>query len=339
MTLSAENDRFDIRSQSHSKSFLGAVRQFFHFERMTSLFVPWKKIGGRSPVSGIHRLSWQRQIEGMENEIRRLRREYSTVRFEQHLIHEISQPKETSDAIVRFLNRLVPQPAFGIGVLWDVMSTLPVCLAYHGITEGSAKSLNLTRQIVHHLENESHLRFDLESRDATENEFARCLSVMSSSERRKLSKVWMIGLKVESRLVGILLINQLWPAMISQEELLGILFRSGNVLARRIEQTRNSDMQSKELESSREMLVLRSIADYATESPIETLHRIANRLKTAMKMDRVSLYLASRRDSDSIVPAVTSDSSISTLVEPQWAFAEQTIARHVMSNRSKGLID
>lgn len=274
-----------------------------------------------------------RERLGLESEVRRLSRERALARFENQLLNEIVQRDEASSAAEALLRRLVPQPSLNFAALVDVSQTPSRLIAFRGLPISMSESLTVPNQILERLRVEPWLVV----RDSADT----CDLVTSriSSDHRQSGDVWLLGIKDGSELAAVLVTNSLWPAAVSRDEQLDLLSRVGRSLARLIVRDRERKRRDHELQASREMLTLRTIADRATDRPLETLGGFACRLREAVAMDRASIFLLSRRTNDVSTPVVSSGSPVPSFVESTWKRHESKLAWQAMTHLHGGLLD
>ena len=275
-----------------------------------------------------------RERLGLEAEVRRLNRERSLARFENQLLSEIVQRDDASSSAEALLRRLVPQSSQNFAALIDVSQTPSKLIASRGLSDSMRESLAVPIQILERLRVEPWLFFARE-----ETSRSGILASLVVPIHRTVDDVWLIGIKDGSELVAVLVTNVLWPAAAPRDEQLDLLSRVGQTLARLNVRDRELKHRDDELRASRDMLTLRTIADRATDQPLETLGQFACRLRESVAMDRASLFLLSRRTDDVSEPVVSGGSPLSALIEPTWKRHESKMAWHAMTYQRGGLFD
>ena len=274
-----------------------------------------------------------RERLGLEAEVRRLSRERSLARFENQLLNEIVQRDDGFSAAEALLRRLVPQPSLSFAALIDVSQTPSRLIASRGLPDSRGEALALPDRIPERLRVEPWLV----ARDEADG--SNVFTNLPASVRRRADNVWFIGIKDASELAAVLVTSSLWPAAVPRDEQLELLSLVGRSLGRLIVRDRERKRRDDELQASREMLALRTITDRAADRPLETLGRFATRLRETAKMDRVSIFLRSRRTDDVSEPVVSSGSPLSSSIEATWKRHESNMAWHAMIHQRGGLFD
>ena len=265
--------------------------------------------------------------------VRRLSRERSLARFENQLLNEIVQRDDAFSAAEALLRRLVPQPSLSFAALIDVSQTPSRLIASRGLPDSRGEALALPDRIPERLRVEPWLV----ARDEADG--SNVFTNLPASVRRRADNVWFIGIKDASELAAVLVTSSLWPAAVPRDEQLELLSLVGRSLGRLIVRDRERKRRDDELQASREMLALRTITDRAADRPLETLGRFATRLRETAKMDRVSIFLRSRRTDDVSEPVVSSGSPLSSSIEATWKRHESNMAWHAMIHQRGGLFD
>ena len=271
---------------------------------------------------------------GLEAEVRRLNRERSLARFENQLLSEIVQRDGASAAAEALLRRLVPQPSLSFAALIDVSQTHSQLIASRGPPDSISESLAIPNQMLEQLRVEPWLFFASE-----ETNRSGILASLVVPVRRTVDDVWLIGIRDGSNLVAVLVTSSLWPAAVPRDEQLDLLSRVGQTLARLIVRDRELKHRDDELRASRDMLTLRTIADRATDQPLETLGQFACRLRESVTVDRAAVFLLSRRTDDVSEPVVASGLPLPAPIETTWKRHESKLAWHAMTYQRGGLFD
>ena len=274
-----------------------------------------------------------RERLGLEAEVRRLHRERSVARFENQLLNEIIRHDAADSAAQALLRRLVPQPSLSFAALVEVSQAPFRSIASRGRPDSQSETLAIPSQMLERLRVEPWAADDVE---ATESSVAE---KQMMSNRRKVDDVWFVAIKDGSELVAVLVTGSLWPAALPRDEQLNLLSRVGRALARLIVRDRERKRRDDELQASRVMLALRTTTDRAIDRPLETMGRFATQLREAVIVDRVSIFLRSRRTDDVSEPVVSSGSLQPVSIESLWNRHESKLAWQAMTHQRGSLFD
>ena len=331
---------------------------------MLTLAEMTREVGPFAPPSRLTETHLRERL-GLEAEVRRLSRERSLVRFENQLLNEIVQRDAASASAEALLRRLVPQPSLNFAALIDVSQTPSKVIALRGLPDSTGESLAVPPQIIERLRVEpwlalrrvaddsdlasnlvavGNLRLGIDSREGEAPAAPRSVEAFLDSaapqERRPpVCDAWLVGMRDGSELVAVLITSSLWPAAVSRDEQLELLSRVGRSLARILVRDRERTRHDDELQASRNMLTLRTIADRATDRPLEMLGRFATRLRETVAMDRASIFLLSRRTDDVSEPVVSSGLPVPSFVEPTWKRHESKLAWYSMTHLRGSVVD
>ena len=291
----------------------------------------------------------ERELIGLEAEVRRLSRERAVARVENQLLHEMAEHHDPTAAAEALLRHLVPERSGEFAVVLDVTQSPARVIAARGLT-----SLPPSARLLEQLQQQSWLL--LKSSCNASGTLVQSLTVevdechsnvdrLSQPDRGHHSpttpvhaevctrEVWCIGLRNGANVEAVLLTSCLFPAAASRDEQLGLLSRVGQSLASQIARGRELRQRDDELILSREMLSLRAIVDGATEQPLKTLGRFAARLRESVGVEGVAIFLMSRRTDDANTPVVFSREPIPSHDLAVWQSHESKLARHAMTHQ------
>ena len=295
----------------------------------------------------------ERELIGLEAEVRRLSRERAVARVENQLLHEMAERRDPTAAAEVLLRHLVPVRSDEFAIVLDVTQSPAQVISTRGLTSLSQQGLRLSAGLAGQLQQQSGLLF--KARCDANGTLVQSLAVkadacdssgdrLSPPDRDSRSpilpvhaedgtrEVWCIELRNGTNVEAVLLTSCLFPAAASRDEQLGLLSRVGQSLASQIARDRELRQRDDELILSREMLNLRAIADSATEQPLKTLGRFAARLRESVGVEGVAVFLMSRRTDDVNTPVVFSREPISSPDLAVWQSHESKLARHAMTH-------
>jgi diguanylate cyclase (GGDEF)-like protein len=279
------------------------------------------------------------EFNRLEAEVLRLHRERAQITAENQLLNEIIGRSAEAGA-GRLLRRMIPRPADGLAAVFDVSTAdvstaAPTVLAARGPSLDSEIGVRISPRTIELLRRESVLlrRCEIHSGRAGRS---RTLAVEDFAMNAGLGRglfdpvsaadVYLVSLKDDGELIGILATTALWPAGLRRADQVEILGRLGQSIVRRFRQERDTAGHQTELWLAQEMLRLKSITDRATDQPLETLGGFTARLCQAAAMDRAAVFLVSRRADDATAPVVEAGELLTPTIGVEWRKHETRLA-------------
>lgn len=297
--------------------------------------------------------SSERELLGLEAEVRRLSRERSVARIENQLLHELTARRDATAAADSLLGRLVPEWSGEVAVILDVTQTPPRVVAARGWTNTSMPNIDLSPELANQLEqqpwttatirqnNESFLvqsRAEYATAGPHGADTSKCPIPENHASTQTLRtardrEVWCLGWRAGLEMTAVLVTSSLYPAAVSRHEQLGLLSRVGQSLAAQISHERQLRQRDAELSFSREMLELRAITDDATDHPLKTLGRFLARLRESLDADGIAVFLLSRRTEDVGAPVVYSRQPLPVSAISLWQKHEAKLAQYAIMHQ------
>ena len=276
----------------------------------------------------------------LEAEVLQLHRERVQITVENQLLNEIIG-RSPQAAAHRLLKRMIPQTADGLAALIDVTTPAPTVLAVRGESLDPRSGISISNRTIEQLQHDSLLLRTCEIL-STDNGRPEMLIVQDSVSsiagvevnvfpRVHLAGLFLVPLKEDGTLVGILATTALWPGGLRRSDQIEILGRLCQTVLRRFQHERHLEQNQSELWLAQEMLRLKSLTDRATDQPIETLGEFAARLCDATGMDRAALFLVSRRAGDVAAPVVEAGIPLTPTVATEWRNHEIQLANSSLS--------
>lgn len=269
----------------------------------------------------------------LEAEVLRLSRERAQIAAENQLLNEIIG-RSASAAATRLLRRMIPQPANGFAALVSITADNLATLAVRGTLLDPEVRFPLTNQIVDQLRSEPLLvrRYEIPPQVrggagvVTIQNSVPAKAESAPTDSAPSGEVFLVPIHEDQILIGAVITTALWPAGLRRIEQAEVVGRLGQTILRRSIQERLLEQHENELWLAREMLRLKSIADRATDQPLETLGELTAGLCEATDMDRGALYLFTRRADDVIEPVVEAGESLPTTIAREWRHHEARFA-------------
>ncbi|MBS0205542.1 MAG: GGDEF domain-containing protein [Planctomycetes bacterium] len=273
------------------------------------------------------------EFSRLEAEVLRLNRERAQIAAENQLLNEIIG-RSAAAAAGRLLRRMIPQPAHGFAALINIAGSNVSTLAVRGTSLEHDVGIPVTNEILDRLRQEPLIVRRYEFSPAVRGK-TKTLALLDSQsgivgtdspEEGLSGEVFLIPVHEEYTLVGAVVTTSLWPAGLRRIEQAEVLGRLGQTILRRSMQERLLEQHENELWLAREMLRLKSIADRATDQPLETLGELTAALCEAADMDRGALFLFSRRATDVVEPVVEAGETLPATIAQEWRRYEAQFA-------------
>lgn len=271
------------------------------------------------------------EFSRLEAEVLRLHRERAQITAENQFLNEIIGRSGEAGAI-RLLRRLVPQPANGLAALIDLSDSSQTILCGRGLVLDGDAEIAISEDHRNQLRHESLLVRRFTPVAGAHNtapsisiqEQAVCRTDRFQSEPAG-GDLFLIPIKEDDALLGVLVTTNLWPGGLRRAEQVEILARLGQTIMRRFFQERRLQQHENDLWLAREMLRLKSIADCATDQPLDTLGELTSVLCDGAEMDRAALYLFSRRATDEAEPVVQAGAPLPPTIAGEWRAHESCL--------------
>lgn len=264
------------------------------------------------------------EFSRLEAEVLRLHRERAQITAENQFLNEIIGRSGEAGAS-RLLRRLVPQPAHGLAALIDLSHSAQTMLSVRGTVLDGDAQITITEEQRTQLRHESLLIRSFAT-VAGSRTTAPNIAIQEQATTRAdrdpaqsaVGELFLIPIKEDDALLGLLVTTNLWPGGLRRAEQVEILARLGQTIMRRYFQERRLQQHENDLWLAREMLRLKSIADCATDQPLDTLGELTSALCGSSEMDRAALYLFSRRATDEAEPVVQAGAPLPPTVAGEW---------------------
>lgn len=268
-------------------------------------------------------------FQHLQNEVLRLSRERAKVSSENQLLAEIIG-HDGPTAASRLLRRLIPRSAEAGAAFFELVSDRPVPLAARGLPLDISC---LTEQCIQQLKRDAIVVTRIPGMPTTKPEarsgFRDQHELPAGSQPTEPESdcdLFLVPIKHEEQVIGILATTCLWPFGIRPQEQVDILGRLGQTILRRFLHERTFCQHQRDLKLTKEMLRLKSKTDKVSERPLESLGELLAGLCEAIQMDRAALYLVSRREEDIAEPVVHAGTSFPLTVGLEWQRHEVRLA-------------
>lgn len=273
-------------------------------------------------------------VNRLEAEVARLKRERLQFAAENQFLNEVIGRDGTSSAC-RLLRHLVPAPTEGLAALIDASTPAQTLVAIHGSALDPETRISIPEDLRVELQMQREplmvRRYQVQTVGGRSTiaiqEFVRESDLeMRSSRNVATGKLYLVPIRDDDRLSGLLVTTSLWPAGLHSHQQAEVVGRLGQTILHRCLQERELANYQTELRLTREMLRLKAITDRATDQPLETLGEFTSGLCEATGFDRGALFLVSRREGDAAEPTVEAGMSLPPTVGMEWRRHETLLA-------------
>lgn len=310
---------------------LAAAQKSAAVNRVSALVESFRRRFGQVIVAPPPIVQPAYEYSRLEAEVLRLHRERAQITAENQFLNEIIGRSGEAGAS-RLLRRLVPQPAHGLAALIDLSNSSQTTLSARGAALDDDAQITISEQQRLQLRHEPLLVRNYEAIAGNRNACPKVViheqattasdhdPARSSNDqaRSSVGELFLIPLKEDDVLSGVLITTSLWPGGLRRAEQVEILGRLGQTIMRRFFQEHRLQQHENDLWLAREMLRLRSIADRATDQPLDTLGELTSVLCGSSEMDRIAMYLYSRRATDEAEPVVQAGAALPPTVANEW---------------------
>ncbi len=303
---------------------IAAAQKSAAANRVSAFVELFRRRFGQRPVTQQTTAEPTYEFSRLEAEVLRLHRERAQITAENQFLNEIIGRSGEAGAS-RLLRRLVPQPAHGLAALIDLSHSAQTMLSVRGTVLDGDAQITITEEQRTQLRHESLLIRSFATVAGTRTT-APNIAIQEQATTRAdhdqaqsaVGELFLIPIREDDALLGLLVTTNLWPGGLRRAEQVEILARLGQTIMRRYFQERRLQQHENDLWLAREMLRLKSIADCATDQPLDTLGELTSALCGSSEMDRAALYLFSRRATDEAEPVVQAGAPLPPTVAGEW---------------------
>lgn len=269
------------------------------------------------------------EVHQLEAEVLRFSRERAHLNAENQLLNEIINCNGITGCN-RLLRRLIIESTTGFAALIDISAAETQPLAIRGDAISHQSGFRFKDRVIEQLHRESLVigRYQLQEACGSPLVTVEHLSAFPEDPTQPPGELFLVPIKLNNRLAGLLATTSLWPAGLRRSEQVEILGRISQGILSRCRQERELIQHQGELWIAREMLQLKSITDQAADQPLETLGEFTARLCEAAGMDRAAVFLAARREGDIAEPVVEAGVALPATISKDWRRHEIRLVRN-----------
>lgn len=265
---------------------------------------------------------FQQEVNHLSVEMLQLERERMVHRLENQILREVLIQTECRKALQVLLKRFVPNPddAFAAFILFDAIND-PIVHA-RGLHGDSIEALVIPDQVREQLRQHDVVLWEVPTP-------ATCpiVDALHASDRRKVRYLAVLAARDERGLLGVMLTSSLLPIGSNRPDQIELSTRLMLAIAPSLRQTLELELQTLQLQSTREMLELRSIIDSRFDQPMRMIENFLTRLCDLVHGDSVRLFLNTRDPDEQLRSAFRTGSPLQAGVMEQWLEYEEQLAQ------------
>jgi diguanylate cyclase (GGDEF)-like protein len=269
------------------------------------------------------------EVHQLEAEVLRFSRERAHINAENQLLNEIINCNGITGCN-RLLRRLITESTTGFAALIDITAAETQPLAIRGDAISHQSGFRFKDRLIEQLHREPLVvgQYQFQQSGGSPLVAVENLSVLPKDPTQPARELFLVPIKLNNRLAGLLATTSLWPAGLRRSEQVEILGRISQGILSRCRQERELIQHQGELWIAREMLQLKSITDQAADQPLETLGEFTARLCEAAGMDRAAVFLTARREGDIAEPVVEAGVTLPATISKDWRRHEIRLVRN-----------
>lgn len=270
-------------------------------------------------------LGLRRETDDLNVELMELSRERAVQRVELQLLREVLAQTDGAKALQAILRRYIPQTEDAFAAFLPSGSHADAAAQSRGLSAESRSDLRCDAELLEELKLHGAIAWDPPTS-------SRCslYSQLSAVDRRKARQLFAFAVADDEGLVSVLLTTSLLPIAAPRQDQIDLAKRLMQSIAPTLRYNLNREHQATQLQCTREMLELRSIADGKYDQPLSMLERFLMRLGQMLSADRVALYLSSRDEGGAPKPVVRCGVQLQPGVAEGWQNHEERLARSNM---------
>lgn len=261
------------------------------------------------------------EAEELESELKSVNRDQAVTKLENQILRDILNQADFSKALEQLLRRFVPNPTDGFAAFLELHQEVHALRQSRGLSDDSCRSICLDDGLIEALRIQKAVV--LEQLGLQRSRLFACLA---PADRKKVRQIAVVGIGDGPELFAALITTSLLPHAAPQPQQLELTHRLMSSMSGNLRQTMMLEKQSHQLQSTREMLELRSITDGKFDQPIKMLEKFILRLAQMVSAERGVLYLSSREPGLGPKPAVRCGLQLQPGVSTAWQQHEDQLA-------------
>lgn len=263
----------------------------------------------------------RREAEDLESELSTVNRDQSITKLENQILRDILNQTDFSRALDQLLRRFVPVPANGFAAFVELHPDKSLLRQSRGLSENSCRDFRVDDNLIQSLRSQPTLVLDHLALQRS-----RLFASLHPADRKKIREVVLVGIGEGSDLFSILVTTSLLPHAAPQLQQLELTHRLMSTMSGNLRQTIMLEKQRNQLQSTREMLELRSIIDGKFDQPNQMLEKFITRLAQLVSGERGVLFLSTREAGNGLKVAFRSGVQLPAGVSTAWQQHEEQLA-------------
>ncbi len=265
----------------------------------------------------------RREAAELETELKAVNRDQAVTKLENQILRDILNQADFSKALDQLLRRFVPNSTDGFAAFVEIQSDGNTLRQTRGLSEDSCRTLCLDDALIESLRIQPSVVLEQLALQRS-----RLFASLSPSDRKKVRQIAVVGIGEGPDLFAAMITTSLLPHAAPQAQQLELTQRLMSSMSGNLRQTIMLEKQSFQLQSTREMLELRSITDGKFDQPIKMLEKFILRLAQMVSAERGVLYLSSREPGSGPKAAVRCGLQLQPGVATAWQQYEDQLAEH-----------
>lgn len=263
---------------------------------------------------------FRRKVQSLEEDLQLMQKNGTLSRLENQILREFVSQTEIDKALALLLRRFVPDSSQGLGAFVEFDDAGHRVDPVRGLTQQSRDNLRIESSLRDEVSRDRIVT--LEGAKLHESEL---LASLSATDRRKVTRLYLLGVGSQERIAGTLVTTGLYPPSAPQQQQIELAKRLMLSVSGNLERSQALVHRENQLRSTSELLQLRSITDGQFESPLGMIEAFIDRLREIIAADRITLYL-SRDEFAPLNILVRCGAEMQSAINQRWLAHEEKLA-------------
>jgi len=268
---------------------------------------------------------YDKHLKWLESELTVIKRDRSIARMEIEILSEFVAQAEFDKALSNILRHYVPDSRKELCAVLEVQDGGHRVVQSKGLDPESLAALTIDPQLIDRVLNSSTVT--LTGSDLHDSLLLRKLS---AADRGKVRELYVVPIRGGDNLAGLLITSNLYPADALRRNQLELVSRLMQSVAIHLDRSRQDLEQQQQLETARQILDLRSIADREYRNPLEMVEDFLAALATTLKTDRATLYTFGQHSRQQHSQVLKCGKPQQPGIESQWSLHESRLAQSAL---------
>lgn len=233
--------------------------------------------------------AFQNQVNSLSLEMVQIERDRMIHRLENQILRDVLTQTECRKAIGVLLKRFVPNPDDGFAAFVRFEAARDPVIFARGLSQESVDALSIPDDVREQLRLYGAAIWETPTPGT-----CSLIGPLHAADRKKCRLLVCIACQDGDVPLGVLITTALFPTSASRSEQLELTMRLMQAIAPGFRQSLELEQQTSQLQCTREILELRSIADSRFDQPIRMIEAFLVRLCKMVGGDAVRLFLLTR---------------------------------------------